>query len=250
MKKVLVIGEFGIDRFVYGNIERLNPEAPTPILNIKEMKENWGMAGNVYKNLESLNKFNLGFVSNYEPAIKTRYVDSKSNYILLRTDVNDNIERIANIDEDYISKFDAVVISDYNKGYLLEDDIVKIAEASKMSFMDTKKPLGNWCKGINWIKINEKEAQNPKHQEGFFYLLKKSLIVTLGGDGALYNDKKYPADKTNVMDVVGAGDTFISAFACHIMEGNSVDESIMFANKCASEAVKRRGVTLLSEVLK
>jgi len=45
-KKVLVVGEYGIDRFVYGKIERINPEAPTPVLVPVSTKENLGMAGN------------------------------------------------------------------------------------------------------------------------------------------------------------------------------------------------------------
>lgn len=249
MKRILVVGEFGIDKFVYGNIERLNPEAPTPILIPTDINENWGMAGNVYKNIKSLKEFEVIFLGNIDPAIKTRFVDKKSNYILLRTDEHDNISRIEDIDESFIRSFDAVVISDYNKGFLLEEDIIKICNLSKLSFMDTKKPLGDWCKCVDWIKINEKEFQNPRHQENFSSILKESLIVTLGGDGALYKGIKYKTQKTSVMDVVGAGDTFISAFAYYILKDKGTQESIEFANKCASEAVKRRGVTLLSDVL-
>ena len=108
-KKVLVVGEYGIDRFVYGKIERINPEAPTPVLVHVSTKENLGMAGNVFENLTSLKKFNVDFLRSTTPAIKTRYVDEKSNYILLRVDENDSVARIEKIDESYISSFDAVV---------------------------------------------------------------------------------------------------------------------------------------------
>jgi len=93
-KKVLVIGEYGIDRFVYGKIERINPEAPSPVLVPVSTKENLGMAGNVFENLRSLKKFEVDFLRNSFPAIKTRYVDEKSNYILLRVDENDIINRM------------------------------------------------------------------------------------------------------------------------------------------------------------
>jgi D-beta-D-heptose 7-phosphate kinase/D-beta-D-heptose 1-phosphate adenosyltransferase len=250
MKKILVIGEFGIDRFVYGNIERLNPEAPTPILVPTEIKENWGMAGNVHKNLESLKKFKLEFISNYEPAIKTRYVDLKSNYILLRTDQNDNIERISKIDKDYISSFDAVVVSDYNKGFLLQDDLAEIFSYAKLSFMDTKKSLDTWCMGCDWIKINEHESKNPSHNRSTVECISEKLIITLGGKGASHNGKIYPTEKTDVIDVVGAGDTFMSAFVYAMLENKKIDTSINFANECASKAVKKKGVTLLADVLK
>jgi D-beta-D-heptose 7-phosphate kinase/D-beta-D-heptose 1-phosphate adenosyltransferase len=250
MKKILVIGEFGIDKFVYGNIERLNPEAPTPVLIPTEIKENWGMAGNVYMNLKSLNQFQLGFNSNHEPAIKTRYVDSKSNYILLRTDENDKIERINNIDKDYISKFDAVVVSDYNKGFLLPEDLEEIFSYAKLSFMDTKKSLDSWCTECDWIKINEHESKNPSHDQNIIGKVSQKLIITLGGKGALYNGTIYPTEKTDVIDVVGAGDTFMSALVYAILDNKKIESAIGFANKCASEAVKKRGVTLLADVLK
>jgi bifunctional ADP-heptose synthase (sugar kinase/adenylyltransferase) len=249
-KKVLVVGEYGIDRFVYGKIERINPEAPTPVLVPITTKENMGMAGNVFENLKSLKKFNVDFLRNSFPAIKTRYVDEKSNYILLRVDENDIINRIEKIDEEYIKSFDAVVISDYNKGFLEADDIRMIASHAKLCFMDTKKAFDLWCYGIDWIKINEKEFNNPKHSRSILEGLNESLIVTLGGEGSMYMGKKFPTEKTSVIDVVGAGDTFMSAFVYGILENKTPEESIIFANKCSTEAVKRRGVSLLGDILK
>lgn len=248
-KKVLVIGEFGIDSFVYGKIERLNPEAPTPILTPIETRENWGMAGNTFRNLQSVDKFDVHFFGNEIPAKKVRYVDEKSNYILMRVDWNDEIERIKNIDEEFIASFDAVVISDYNKGFLEPEDISVIARAAKLSFMDTKKPLDNWALGIDFIKINEKESKNPKHNSCTIGNLEEVLIVTLGGNGARYNGKHYPTKSANVVDVVGAGDTFMSAFVTYILSDKKVDQAISFANKCSGEAVKRRGVTLLGDII-
>ncbi len=249
-KKVLVIGEYGIDRFVYGKIERINPEAPSPVLVPVSTKENLGMAGNVFENLRSLKKFEVDFLRSTTPAIKTRYVDEKSNYILLRVDENDSVARIEKIDESYISSFDAVVISDYNKGFLDAEDIRVIAGYSKLCFMDTKKSLDTWAIGIDWIKINDKEFKNPKHNPTAMDSLSDSLIVTAGGNGAIYKGNTYPTEKANVVDVVGAGDTFMSAFVYYMLKGKNVDKCIEFANKCSSESVKRRGVTLLGEILK
>ena len=53
-EKILVIGDFCIDRFVYGSSKRINPEAPVPIFNPINVIENLGMAGNVAENLSSL----------------------------------------------------------------------------------------------------------------------------------------------------------------------------------------------------
>jgi sugar/nucleoside kinase (ribokinase family) len=208
------------------------------------------MAGNTFRNLQSINEFDVHFLGNEIPAKKVRYVDEKSNYILMRVDWNDEIERIKNIDENFIASFDAVVISDYNKGFLEPDDISFISRSAKLSFMDTKKALDNWALGIDYIKINEKESKNPKHNTSTLNALSDSLIITLGGNGARYKDKNYPTKPANVVDVVGAGDTFMSAFVSHILSGKNVDQSINFANKCSSESVKRRGVTLLGDIIK
>ena len=249
MKKILVIGEYGIDKFIYGRIERLNPEAPTPVMIPVRTEENFGMAGNVYKNLESIGEFEVEFLGNPVPAIKTRFVEEKSNYILLRTDENDNVQRLESIPRSYISEFDAVVISDYNKGFLNPADIKEICSAAQLSFMDTKKPLEEWASEIDWIKINDKEFKNPKHNPETIEKVKNSLIVTTGGSGAVYQGKSYPTKKANVVDVVGAGDTFMSAFVYYKLKGKGVDECIEFANKCSYGAVMRRGVSLLGDIL-
>jgi len=50
MIKILVFGELCTDKYVYGNVERLSPEAPVPILKPTTIIENYGMAGNVVEN--------------------------------------------------------------------------------------------------------------------------------------------------------------------------------------------------------
>ncbi len=54
MSRILVIGETCRDVFVYCDSNRLCPEAPVPVLNIVDQRENPGMAGNVRRNIESL----------------------------------------------------------------------------------------------------------------------------------------------------------------------------------------------------
>jgi len=116
--KILVIGDDGIDRFVYGTAVRLAPEAPVPVLNPVTETTNKGMAGNVVENLEALG-LDTYFISNPETILKTRYVDDRSGQILLRVDENDKVKRI---DEDKLKfitnnkykglTIDAIIISD------------------------------------------------------------------------------------------------------------------------------------------
>ena len=52
--KVLIIGDLMLDRFTYGKIERISPEAPVPVFKVISQKEMPGGAGNVATNLRAL----------------------------------------------------------------------------------------------------------------------------------------------------------------------------------------------------
>ena len=54
-KKVLVVGDIMLDKYVFGHVDRISPEAPIPIINVKNTSLLEGGAGNVIKNLNSLN---------------------------------------------------------------------------------------------------------------------------------------------------------------------------------------------------
>ena len=51
---IIVLGEVMLDKYTYGKVERINPEAPVPILNVVEEKYTLGGAGNVANNIASL----------------------------------------------------------------------------------------------------------------------------------------------------------------------------------------------------
>ena len=163
-KRVLVIGDGCRDMFIYGMCSRLSPEAPVPIFNPTRTISNDGMAMNVLKNIESLGII-CDIITNDNRPIKTRYVDEVSNQILLRVDKYDTIERIdlerlTSID---FSLYYAIVISDYNKGFLDYNDIAYISNSHPLTFMDTKKDITfDWCENIKYIKINEKEFNTNK----------------------------------------------------------------------------------------
>ena len=100
----------------------------------------------------------LRIITNSEEIRKVRYVDERYNQMVVRVDENDTCKRI-NIDEyDLSFDYDVVVISDYCKGFLQEEDINEITTIFECPiFLDTKKQLGPWCKNISFIKINHLE---------------------------------------------------------------------------------------------
>tara|TARA_Y100000004_G_C8858432_1_gene387872 strand:- start:27 stop:755 length:729 start_codon:yes stop_codon:yes gene_type:complete len=241
--KILVIGETCRDLFVYCDSNRLCPEAPVPVLNIVDQRENPGMAGNVRRNIESLSGKVIDIATNknwYEIA-KTRYVHKESNHMFFRVDSTQSIPRIDVKDLDF--NYDLIVISDYNKGFLLEEDIEYICSQHPNVFIDTKKILGPWVKEAKFIKINDVEYRNSEK-----YLtedIQKKIIHTMGGKGCEFKGKRYPTKKVEVKDLSGAGDTFMAGLVFKFVQTEDIDESIKFANVCASKVVAQKGVAVL-----
>ena len=152
--KILVIGDSCEDVFRYGEVNRLAPEAPVPIIKPDKEVSNPGMAGNVVANLNALNA-EVDFITNSTKIRKIRYVCSKYNHMLLRVDENDTCEQV-NIDFNKFdfTPYDAVVISDYCKGFLSINDIVNITSNSQVPvFLDTKKDLGDWAINVTLLKL-------------------------------------------------------------------------------------------------
>lgn len=248
--RILVIGDSCIDKFVYGRCERLNPEAPTPVFIPEDEVSNPGMAANVLQNFESLGLYHVELITNTVDCYKVRFVEKNSNYILLRVDSGEDKIGHINVSQYDFSEWDVVVISDYNKGFLTESDIEHISNQAKITFMDTKKPLSFWANNITWIKINSKEFSNPQHNPDFIKQNLDKIIVTMGNRGSKLNDKIFPTELVEVRDVVGAGDTFLTALVTKFIQTNSIEESIKIANLCASESVKHKGVVDLSKMKK
>lgn len=241
MKDILIIGESCRDVFVYCDSTRLAPDFPVPILKVVNQVENVGMAKNVQRNIQSYMDCDIFTNSNWQSITKTRYVHENTNHMFVRVDNESDIDRvdIKNIDFDY----KLIVISDYNKGFLAESDIEHICKIHPNVFLDTKKVLGSWANHAKYIKINDYEYRNSKPH--ISELLNNKIIHTVGGNGCLFQGKQYPVNSVDVKDTSGAGDSFMAALVIKYFQTENITESIQFANLCASEVVKHRGVTVI-----
>ena len=90
---VLVIGDSCKDVFIYGDIERISPEAPIPVFKPTHTEKNGGMARNVANNVESLD-MTIYTITNGNSIIKKRYVENRSGQMVLRVDEHDYCDRI------------------------------------------------------------------------------------------------------------------------------------------------------------
>ena len=256
--KVLVIGDSCKDVFIYGDIERISPEAPIPVFKPTHEESNGGMAKNVANNIESLDMY-IYTITNEKCIIKKRYVENRSGQMVLRVDEHDYCDRIKikklqgitnNKFTSYsltgtVDNIDVIIISDYNKGFLEESDIQHICENNKNVFIDTKKKLGKWIKDADFIKINELEYKK-NHELLSDKEFEEKLIVTLGSKGCRYKGLEYPVKEVPVKDVSGAGDTFIAGLVRGYLDTNSIYEAIKFAQECTTKVVQKHGVATVN----
>ena len=234
--KVLLIGDSCEDRYFYGDVKRLNPEAPVPILEYRRGVTSKGMAWNVFNNLDAFG-IEIDILTNEEEIIKTRFIDEKSNQQILRSDEEPKIKPFPH--ELPKNNYDALVISDYNKGFLTTEKIFELTSRFVGPvFIDSKKTN---LPADAYIKINKLEY------ERMAYCNYENLIITRGGEGAEYKGDLYPAEKVNVFDVVGAGDTFLAALTYGYLKYGRIDKAIPLANKAAAVAVSHRGTYVLTE---
>ena len=234
--KVLLIGDSCTDEYVYGSCERLNPEAPVPILKFNRKETKKGMAWNVRENIESFG-IEVYMITNQETITKTRYIDEKYNQQILRVDDEPDLKPMEYDLPD--GHFDALVISDYDKGFLSNEKVFELVEwFDGPVFIDSKKT--KLPKESCFVKINDLEfskLDNPAD----------NLIITRGSKGAEYQGKLYPGEKVDIFDAVGAGDTFLSAMVYFYLKCGKIEEAIPYANKAAAIAVSNFGTYILTK---
>lgn len=255
-KTLLVIGEVCVDIFCYGEVKRLSPEAPIPILSNIEEVESLGMARNVYENIQSLIRKNksplirtCSIIESEYSSSKTRYVDKKTNHYFLRVDnegyyppitFNDGVRKL-------INDVDFILISDYDKGFLTYQDIEfisKLAKDEASIFIDTKKLIiKELLNNVDFVKCNYSEYEKiPKE---VYDEHKNKIIVTCGDGGAKHNDIVYETTPITTMDVSGAGDTFFASLVYKYSENYDMGDSIRFANEMSNIVVQKKGVSVI-----
>jgi bifunctional ADP-heptose synthase (sugar kinase/adenylyltransferase) len=229
--KVLLLGDICTDVYTFGNVTKLNPEAPVPVFVAKRTETKEGMAANVKNNLLAL-KCTVDFYHG-NLSKKTRLVEERSK------------QQICRIDEDIISQpldidfsdnlYDLIIISDYNKGSINDNTILKVVKnTTKPVFIDTKKR--NLKQFTNcYFKLNENEYNQLINKND-------NIIITCGHKGAIFKDKNYLAKQLEVVDVTGAGDTFLASLAYFYCQYNSMDTAIKYAIIASELTVMHFGV--------
>ena len=141
-------------------------------------------------------------------------------------------------------QYDAIVVSDYNKGFVNLDLIQDLARKNPeiKVFVDTKSTTPPSRDNIIY-KINQKEFEALREDH---IPRAKNCIVTMGANGALWNKEQFQVPVARTFDVTGAGDTFLAALVFYYIQLPSMQESINFANRAAAKAVENPGTYTLT----
>jgi D-beta-D-heptose 7-phosphate kinase / D-beta-D-heptose 1-phosphate adenosyltransferase len=285
-KRVLVIGDVMVDRYVYVQSTRTAEEAKIPVWDEVSVEPRPGGAGNVAYNLVSMDLdvwlcgigprstdwcfsgIDTSLCTGGETMYKTRYVDVGCDpKILFRLD---NMKRFSQkaIDEFRIAfdikseraqPFDAVIISDYDKGTVIPE-VIRFALKSPIVIVDSKREDLSIFDGASVLKVNEKEfsAQASSKLYPNVTAFFDYVVVTKGAAGAdllqfdrfasdgnryVTHKESFEAKKVRAVDVTGCGDTHTAAMACALLRGGDMRAAVKFANDCASSVVQRFGTS-------
>ena len=193
--KILVVGDLMIDHYLWGSCERISPEAPVQVINVKSESTLLGGAGNVINNLKALGAQvdvisvvgdceisdelkellgNINVDAQYLITQKDRITSKKSRIIasqqqVVRYDrentdeINDESqEKLLSYYKKIIKNYDNVLLSDYGKGVLthsLTQELIKIAyNNSKKVLIDPKGLNYSKYRGAYLLTPNKKEA--------------------------------------------------------------------------------------------
>lgn len=295
-KRIAVIGDIMLDHYFEGKITRISPEAPIPIILVENEWFAPGGAGNTAVNAADLEATALlvGRVGGDIAGIRVLVGLEKkvnTNHVLI---VGETIEKMRglttqrqvarfdkeknffldHIQEDKIIKFisgnirdwDAILISDYEKGFIYEyfaRELVRVAkEHQKMLIVDTKPKHFLWFKGCYCVKPNKVEAEeftgikieDLESAERAGFEIKKRLetnvLLTLGSMGMMLFEEErtthFTSSAKEVFDVTGAGDTVLATFGLALASGASMRQAADLANHAAAIVITKPGTASVS----
>jgi len=251
-----------LDKYVYGEVNRLSPEAPVPILDIKEQINYLGGAANVANNIKALGgePFLFGYVGEdyfgriikdklKESKIKSKLFKTKKTTLkirfgyphILRVDEEEKVDKT--FDEEIIKQIkkikpSIIIISDYAKGSITQKLFNKLKKLKVKLIVDPKPKNKIDYTGCYLIVPNLKESKELIGKC-------KNVLVTMGAEGMKLGPRHFPTEAKEIYDVTGAGDTVIASLAVKLSQGETLINSIIFANKMAGKVVSKRGTSTI-----
>ncbi len=283
--KILVVGDVILDRYVFGKVERISPEAPVPVVEVQREEFRLGGAGNVANNLASLGvkTYLLGVVGQdygrhiikgllKESGIEDLLVEDQARPTTEKTRIVALSQQLLRVDsesrklvegkvlekllEGLDIEVDGIVVSDYAKGVVCKRVMDRLRERGLFFSIDPRPQNKSLYMGASLMTPNEKEARGMFEGESLQELgwgLKRklkleTLAITLGAKGMALFDKEFkvfPARAKQVYDVSGAGDTVVAVLTACALSGVDWDMACELANLCAGIVVGKLGTAVV-----
>lgn len=294
---ILVIGDIIIDHFIYGSVNRISPEAPVPVVNVREENLLLGGSANVLHNLhalggrgticgiagddffarklcallEEINSPTTGIITSPDRPTtkKTRVIAQHQQVVRFDREqtfplTNATIAAINEFISKNISSYQAVVISDYNKGVICQEVMdhlraVLTDHPHIPMIVDPKPGHPELFTGATLITPNNLEAERMSGimitddaslkaaaQELLRQMAGHAVLITRGEAGMALQVKNeplftIPTVAREVYDVTGAGDTVIATLSLGLAVGLSFAEAATLANYAAGLVVGKVG---------
>lgn len=301
--EILVIGDLIVDHFIWGSVSRISPEAPVPVVNVTNESLLLGGAANVLHNiydlggratlcgiigadymggrllalLEELGSDTSGIVrSEDRPTTKkTRIVAQNQQVVRFDREGSaslnpSSMESLHTFLDSCYREFDAVVVSDYDKGVICPDVVKHLLELSARYkeipvICDLKPVNSNFFHDISIIAPNNHEAEQMagiqiQDEQTLLQAAEiiqrkmncSAVLITRGEEGMTLLEKgnaplSIPTEAREVYDVTGAGDTVIAALALGLASGLTFAESATLANCCAGIVVGKLGTATVTQ---
>jgi rfaE bifunctional protein kinase chain/domain len=289
---ILVLGDIMLDRYICGNVSRISPEAPVPVVEVFNEYYNLGGCGNVVRNIRSMgvncaclavvgtdktgqtiiNELkNIGSnsmivqIEGRQSTLKERIVAGHRQIQMLRVDreertpVNSTL-LLRKLTEHKTENFDAILISDYDKGVINDIDFIDSLKSifpKAFILVDPKPKNIPLYDSVMMITPNEKEFQEIKDR-GHLPFVEKHIPYVLETQGRkgmtlheLYtfeqNSEVIPTEPVEVFNVSGAGDCVLAVMGVCLARGIKVLTAAKIANECAHYVVTQVGTSVVSE---
>ncbi len=300
-RRILVLGDMMLDEYLWGKVQRISPEAPVPIIEIKSTDHRLGGAANAALNLKMLGaEVELAGICGKDAQarimlnlLKKKQIDTSGVFIdparptTLKTRIGASSQQIVRMDREDVSELsdklrkelvlwlqsaitrcDAILIEDYDKGLLNAELIREIltlaAKNHKPVAVDPKYKNFGFYTGVEIFKPNYRELEAFLNMcldsEASFFAVANSLrrkmklkhlVVTKGSEGMFIfsKDKQVkhlPSFARDVFDVSGAGDTVISALSLAYLFAGDIESAALVANHAAAVAVAKQGTAAVN----
>ncbi|MGE8719816.1 D-glycero-beta-D-manno-heptose-7-phosphate kinase [Leptospira terpstrae] len=303
--KILVIGDLILDEYLIGSVERISPEAPVPVVWVRNEKQSLGGSGNVVQNLSSIGVSGVVFgrigldkagdsleghlVANSVAKEDLVLLKSKTLPTILKTRIIASHQQICRVDreevvpltkdeeknilvqfENKLKECAAVILSDYDKGYLTPSLIQSVIELcnreNKIVTVDPQVSHFFLYKNIHIMTPNHHEAGKALGRkltsdaeietacrEISEKLTPDAMMITRGEKGmSIYERKRdsfyhIPTVAKEVFDVTGAGDTVITTYTAFVATGMPIADAALISNVSAGIVVGKLGAATVTQ---